>query len=87
MKKKVKSSVDGRWTSDPCPLPCPCGEKVHFMLRGNIRLIPPGHKCKYRRMQQDQLRTIRAEESAGIRVTPSEAARRINEVLYVGMES
>ena len=78
---KKKGVLDGRWTSDPFPSTCPCGDEVHFMRRGNIRLLPTGHKCKYRTAQEDEKRTIRAEESAGINVVPSEAARRINGAL------
>ena len=79
--KKKKSVLDGRYTSDTFATACPCGDEVHFTRKGNIRLLPAGHKCKYREAQRDQIRTIRAEESAGINVVPSEAARRINDAL------
>lgn len=79
--KKKKGVLDGSYTSDPVELTCPCGKPVHFLLKGNIRLIPNGHKCVYQNAQRDQMRTIRAEESAGIAVMPSEAARRINDAL------
>lgn len=79
--KKQKGVLDGRYTSDPVETTCTCGKPVHFLRRGNIRLIPGGHKCKYRDAQRDQMRTIRAEESAGIKVMPSEAAMRVNNAL------
>lgn len=80
-KKKKKGVLDGRYMSDSFPSSCTCGEEVHFMRSGNIRVLPGGHKCKYREAQMAQMRTIRAEESAGINVTPSEAARRVNDAL------
>ena len=79
--KKKKGVLDGQYTSDTFQSKCPCGGEVHFMRRGNIRVLPGGHKCKYREAQMAQMRTIRAEESAGINVTPSEAASRVNGAL------
>jgi hypothetical protein len=79
--KKKKGVLDGRYTSDPFASKCSCGEKVHFMRKGNMRVLPGGHKCKYVDAQKAEMRTIRAEESAGINVTPSEATRRVNGAL------
>jgi hypothetical protein len=79
--RKKKGVMDGSFTSDPVKSTCLCGKPVHYLYRGNIKLIPGGHKCKYRDAQRDEVRTIKAEESAGINVTPSEAARRINDAL------
>lgn len=84
--KRKKGVLDGAFTSDPCAMTCPCGKKVHYMLKGDIRLIPGGHKCKFRKMQEDEVRTIRAEESAGINVTKGEAARRLNSILWLKPE-
>jgi len=79
---KKKSVVDGRWTIDVVDSTCRCGEKVRYLRKGYAKLLPNGHKCKYQDLQRDVIRTIRAEEAANINVTPSEAERRINEVLY-----
>jgi hypothetical protein len=79
--KKKKGVLDGRYTSDPFKSKCSCGEEVHFVRKGDMRVLPGGHKCRYVDAQKDVMRTIRAEESAGINVTPSEATRRVNEAL------
>ena len=79
--KKKKGVLDGRFVSDATPHNCTCGKPVHFMNKGNIRLIPNGHKCKYRDAQRKQVDAIRAEEAAGVTLTNNEAAFRINGAL------
>ena len=79
--KKKKGVLDGRFTSDPVKSTCLCGKPVHYLRKASICLIPNGHKCKYRNAQRDEVRTIKAEESAGVNVTLGEATRRINGAL------
>lgn len=56
---------------------CACGEPTRLLRRGRVYLLPTGHDCPARRTQEDLLRTLALEESAGVRVTEAEVDRRL----------
>jgi hypothetical protein len=47
--------------------------------RGPVALIPGGHSCPAKDTQDDVLRTVKAEESIGLRITPREVAKRLRD--------
>lgn len=71
--------MKGIFTADTFETICTCGEKIHMLRRGPVALIPSGHHCHAKDNQDSVLRTIRAEESCGLQVTPKETARRLRE--------
>jgi len=68
-----------KYTMDTHETVCKCGEKIHLTRRGPIALIPHGHRCPAKEIQDAVLRTIRAEEACGIKITLSEVARRLRD--------
>ena len=66
-----------RFTVDPTPTQCRCGQMVTMLRRGSIALLPRVHECPWATQQADIMRTFRAMESAGIRVTEGEVAGRL----------
>ncbi len=81
MAAKFKSVLDGHWNLDAFDTRCACGAEVSMLRRGNMTMIPAGHTCSNAEHQRGVMRTIRIEEQAGLHVSPSEAARRLNEAL------
>ena len=55
-----------------------CGQEIRYTRRGPIALILKGHRCIARTIQEDTLRTVKAIESVGVRVTPREVARDLD---------
>lgn len=62
---------------DTFPSVCGCGAEIHLSRRGPVALIPNGHHCPARNTQDMVLRTLYAEESAGMDVT----LRRVADML------
>ena len=75
-----------RLTVDPTPTLCRCGQMVTMLRRGAIALLPKGHECHWASQQADIMRTFRATESAGIRVTEGEVAGRLREMWHAAFE-
>jgi len=70
-----------RMTRDPYPTRCRCGAEVHLLRRGQmmqqIVLLPSGHNCQWKELQDGVIRTIAAEELTGARITDTEVHRRL----------
>lgn len=71
--------MKGAFTKDTFLTRCYCGEYVHLLRRGPVVLLPAGHHCDAKETQDNVLRTVKAEESCGIRITPREVARRLRD--------
>lgn len=72
-----KSLLAGAFTLDVFPTKCSCGQEVYLHRRGPVALLPRAHRCPEREWQEAVLRTVKAEESVGLRVTPTEVARML----------
>jgi len=71
--------MKGTFTQDTWDTVCNCGVRIQLLRRGPVSIIPKGHQCPSREIQDAVLRTIRAEELCGLRVTPHEIAKRLRD--------
>jgi hypothetical protein len=69
--------MKGAFTQDTFSSICLCGKPVYLLRRGPITLIPKGHRCKFRSLQEQILKTIQLEESVGIRYTKLDVAKKL----------
>ena len=68
-----------RLTQDTHETICGCGVPIRLLRRGPVVLIPAGHKCPAREIQDGVLRTARAEVACGMNITSGQMAERLRQ--------